>query len=111
MPRTTKPPACRLYKRTGQAVVTLNGRDHYLGKYGTGVSRQAYDRLVGEWLTGGRSLPAKDAPLTITEQELSRTAVYRIDIDHWTGKKEEVAAGFPGAFMFDQPPERAAWPT
>ncbi len=67
MPRTTKPPAYRLYRRTGQAVVTLNGRDHYLGKYGTVVSRQAYDRLVGEWLTGGRSLPATDAPLTITE--------------------------------------------
>ena len=67
MPRTTEPPACRLYRRTGQAVVTLNGRDHYLGKYGTKVSRNTYDRLVGEWLTGGRSLPAKDAPLTITE--------------------------------------------
>ena len=67
MPRTTKPPACRLYRRTGQAVLALNGLDHYLGKDGTGVSRQAYDRLVGEWLTGGRYLPAKDVPLTITE--------------------------------------------
>ena len=45
MPRTTKTPA---YKRTDQAVVTLNGRDYYLGKHGTGASRQAYDRLIGE---------------------------------------------------------------
>ena len=67
MPRTTKTPAYRLYKRTGQAVVTLNGRDYYLGKHGTGASRQAYDRLIGEWLTGGRSLPTEDDPLTIIE--------------------------------------------
>lgn len=57
MPRTTKPPAYRLYKRTGQAVVTLNGHDHYLGKHGTITSRNAYDRLVGEWLQHGRTLP------------------------------------------------------
>ena len=67
MPRTTKTPAYRLYKRTGQAVVTLNGRDYYLGKHGTGASRQAYDRLIGEWLTGGRSLLTEDDPLTIIE--------------------------------------------
>ena len=57
MPRTTKPPAYRLYKRTGQAVVTLNGQDHYLGLHGTALSRKAYDVLVGEWLANGRRMP------------------------------------------------------
>ena len=60
MPRTTKPPAYRLYRRTGQAVVTLNGRDHYLGPHGTKTSRDAYDRFVGEWLANGRRLPTED---------------------------------------------------
>lgn len=69
MPRTAKPPAYRLYKRTGQAVITLGGQDHYLGPHGTKVSRDAYDRLVGEWLTNGRRLHTNDDDgfLTITE--------------------------------------------
>lgn len=34
----------------------------------------------------------------ITADELARTAVYRIEIEAWSGKKKEVAADFPGAF-------------
>ena len=68
MPRTTKPPAYRLYRRTGQAVVTLNGQDHYIGRHGTKVSRDAYDSLVGEWLANGRRMPTDDQySLTVTE--------------------------------------------
>ena len=37
-----------------RAVVTLAGKDHYLGKYGTKSSKLLYDRLVGEWLAAGR---------------------------------------------------------
>lgn len=33
-------------------------------------------------------------------EELKRTAVYRIDIDKWSGKKKEVAAEFPGAYFY-----------
>lgn len=36
----------------------------------------------------------------ITLEELKRTAVYRIDIERWSGKKKEEAADFPGAFVF-----------
>ncbi len=67
MPRTTKPPAYRLYKRTGQAVVTLNGQDHYLGLHGTAMSRMAYDVLVGEWLANGRRMPAQETSVSVTE--------------------------------------------
>ena len=35
--RTPRIPAYRLHKAYSQAVVTLNGRDHYLGKHGTSV--------------------------------------------------------------------------
>jgi integrase len=31
--------------------VTLDGRDHYLGRHGTTASRVVYDRLVAEWQT------------------------------------------------------------
>jgi hypothetical protein len=39
-------PSYRLHKPTGQAVVTLNCQDRYLGRYGTPESRAEYDRLL-----------------------------------------------------------------
>jgi integrase len=45
-----KLPSYRLHKPTGQAVVTLGGKDFYLGKHGTPESRERYDELVARWL-------------------------------------------------------------
>jgi integrase len=45
------------HKASGRAVVKLNGRDVYLGPYGSQESRVEYDRVIGEWLTAGRSMP------------------------------------------------------
>jgi integrase len=42
-------PKYRLHKPTGQAVVTLNGHDFYLGKYGSISSKDAYARRLKEW--------------------------------------------------------------
>lgn len=39
-----------------------------------------------------------------TDDELRRTAVYRIDIETWSGKQKEAAADFPGAFTLDATP-------
>ena len=39
-----------------------------------------------------------------TDDELKRTAVYRIDIEAWSGKQKEVPEDFPGAFSLDLPP-------
>ena len=52
MPRTKTGslPSYRLYKRTGQAVVTIDGHDHYLGAYGSPESKKAYNRLIDAWL-------------------------------------------------------------
>lgn len=47
--------------------------------------------------------PGKDYRPPIPE-ELTRTTVYRIDIDSWSGKKKEVGE-FPGAFSFGNTPE------
>jgi len=40
----------------------------------------------------------------ITEEELKRTAVYRIQIDAWSGKQKRVGDDFPGAFFYPPPP-------
>jgi integrase len=47
-------PHYRLHRASGQAIVTLNGHDHYLGPHGSQTSIDAYDQLVAEWLTAGR---------------------------------------------------------
>ncbi len=52
-------PKYRLHKPSGLAVVTLDGRDRYLGKHGTQDSKKEYDRLVAEWLANGRRLPQR----------------------------------------------------
>jgi uncharacterized protein len=36
------------------------------------------------------------------EEEIKRTAVYRITIDSWSGKRKQVEADFPGAYFYDQ---------
>ena len=43
--------------------------------------------------------PGRDYRPT-TDQELARTAVYRIAIDAWSGKRKEVPEDFPGAFRY-----------
>lgn len=53
-------PSYRLHKPSGQAVVRLDGRDHYLGKWDTPESRVLYDRLISTWLANGRQLPATE---------------------------------------------------
>jgi hypothetical protein len=56
-------PSYRLHKPTGQAVVTLNGRDRYLGKHGTAESRRLYDRVIAEYLaTRARETAAAPPP-------------------------------------------------
>jgi nitroimidazol reductase NimA-like FMN-containing flavoprotein (pyridoxamine 5'-phosphate oxidase superfamily) len=37
-------------------------------------------------------------------EELKRTAVFRLTIENWSGKKKEVAADFPGAYVYNQIP-------
>jgi hypothetical protein len=51
---SVRTPSYRLYKPTGLAVVTLGGRDLYLGRFGTPESKAEYDRVIAEWLANGR---------------------------------------------------------
>lgn len=64
-------PSYRLHKASGQAVVTLEARDHYLGKHGTPESRSAYERLVSSYLANGRKLPRPPSPAGYTVAQLA----------------------------------------
>ena len=52
--RRPRVPSYRLHKPSAQAVVTLGGKDFYLGRHGSPESRAEYDRLIAEWLAEGR---------------------------------------------------------
>lgn len=55
MPKLTDAvPKYRKHKASGQAIVTIAGRDHYLGPWKSKASRLEYDRLIGEWVVNGR---------------------------------------------------------
>ena len=69
MPKLTDyqvPSYCR-HRASGQAVVTLDGQDIYLGKHGTAASHREYNRLIAEWLASGRRIPQAIHELTVTE--------------------------------------------
>jgi integrase len=73
MPRTNRPPAYRRHKARNLAVVTLAGKDHYLGPYGSPESYEMYARLLTEWNANGRrpllplTRPSAPAPLTVND--------------------------------------------
>ncbi len=70
MPRLTQAvPKYRRHRASGQAIVTLAGRDHYLGKFGSKASRMLYDRLIAEYLSSGRRASGleQEAGITVVE--------------------------------------------
>ncbi len=71
MPKTLHPrvPSYRRHRPSGQALVTLNGHDFYLGRWRTAGSRREYDRLIAEWLAADRQLTGEHDvdDLTVTE--------------------------------------------
>jgi hypothetical protein len=50
MPKPLKKPALVHHRPTGQARVRIDGRDHYLGRYGSQETLDAYDDLIRDWL-------------------------------------------------------------
>lgn len=70
MPRLVhQVPKYRKHRASGQAVVTIAGKDHYLGPHGTKASHMLYDRLVAEYLSAGRQViePAKAQTIKVVE--------------------------------------------
>lgn len=54
-----KPPKLCHHKATNQAYVTLAGKRVYLGRWDAPDIQTKYDRLLAEWLAGGRTHPAE----------------------------------------------------
>jgi integrase len=74
-------PSYRLHKPSGQAIVTLCGRDIYLGRYNSPESRAEYDRLIAEWLTNGRRVagPTSESGTDLTMNEMDRAYLRHAD--------------------------------
>lgn len=67
MPKLTNQlPKYRKHRPSGRAVVTIHGRDHYLGPWKSVASKTEYDRLIAEYLASGRQSRIGEAA-TITE--------------------------------------------
>jgi len=62
-------PKYRCHKASGQAIVTFQGHDFYLGPWNSRISHSEYDRIVAEYLAGGRQPPplSEAADLTVVE--------------------------------------------
>ena len=64
-------PSITLHKSTGRARVRIDGRDHYLGKFGSEEAQRAYDRLISKWLALQAEIQVADDPVSpITVDEL-----------------------------------------
>ena len=80
-------PKYRKHRGSGQAIVTIAGRDHYLGPHGTRTSRIEYDRLIMEWLASGR-------PASVAEQD--ELTVSELIVRYWRHvRKRYVKNGKP----------------
>lgn len=70
-------PRYRLHRASDQAVVTICGRDTYLGAHGSPESRAEYERVIGEFIAS-RGVPEdRRANLTIDEFSASSTGATR----------------------------------
>jgi integrase len=70
---SARAPRIPSYRRhsSGQARVTLDGKDHLLGVYGSAESKEAYRRLIAEWAERkGSFAPKADGPAPLSVNEL-----------------------------------------
>lgn len=68
MPKNLRKPSYLRHKPTGQARVRINGKDHYLGEYGSPESRERYDELIADWFA--RQGDVDSITLTIDDMAL-----------------------------------------
>ena len=84
MPRVSAAyiPSCRLHKSSGQAIVTLSGRDYLLGRYGAPESLVRYHELVSQWLAAGRKPFGANVPIRIGTFEPAKISVATLIAAH-----------------------------
>lgn len=77
MAKSIRIPAYRRHS-SGQARVTISGKDHLLGAYGSEESKASYQRLIAEWL----ATPAKQQT---SQQSMSdQLLVSELILKYWT---------------------------
>jgi nitroimidazol reductase NimA-like FMN-containing flavoprotein (pyridoxamine 5'-phosphate oxidase superfamily) len=81
------------------AGVTAFGRGHVVED--ADETKQALQQILDKYAP--HLVPDRDYRAT-TDDELERTAVYRIDIETWSGKQKEVESDFPGAYALPDLP-------
>ncbi len=81
------------------AGVVVFGRGRIVGS--EEEKREALQMLLDKYAPHLR--PGRDYR-PITEGELERTSVYRIEIEEWSGKEKRAPADFPGAFEYGSAP-------
>lgn len=62
-------PSYRLHPATGQAIVVLNRRTIYLGKYKSKASREKYNQVIADYLANGKKLPPTRSSSEIRVEE------------------------------------------
>ncbi|MFO0892583.1 MAG: site-specific integrase [Isosphaeraceae bacterium] len=90
---TPRTPSYRHHKPSNQAVVTLDGRDFYLGRFNSPESRAEFDRLLAEWLSNGRRLPAPAAGSDLTVNEMAEAYLAHADAYYRKDGKPTVEPG------------------
>ncbi len=84
MARSPRIPSYRRHS-SGQARVTINGKDHLLGPYGSAASKEAYRRIIAEWAAnpaGQVGQPQEETePLSVNELIL---AYWKFALKHYS---------------------------
>ncbi len=60
--RPPRQPSYRLQESRACAVVTINGKDRYLGKFDSPESHEKYARLIAQWQANGKELFSLTSP-------------------------------------------------
>jgi integrase len=66
---STRIPKYSHHKATGQARVCIDGKDHYLGAYGTAVSKRRYRALIADWEQRDGSVEISIAELVLLHDD------------------------------------------
>ena len=69
------------HKPSNRARVRINGRDHWLGKWGSPESKLAYDRLIAEYLAMRRIMPPTATPTATVSNVVVSPASPGVAID------------------------------
>jgi integrase len=85
-----KLPSLRRHKPTSQAVVTLSGKDFYLGVWPANrrtpptIIHEKYERLITEWLAAGRQLSSGEKVLALSAAAADLPSVAEVLAMYWT---------------------------